>query len=297
MKNKEQKQKYIYTTTSLNRIPFWMPTSKISKNKNIIWKNKYGEIKIESSTCINQTHRNVVDGILAIYRKKRINDDQSIDFLFSLSELKNFIRISHSRYINQKIEEMMRAIIITKIYQINPNAFIINREQMIWRFEEFSVNVEWAIDVAATQKIRRLNSDKTIYLYFIKFSPLFVKLFLRDTILFSFDRKTFRNNIKAILDLQDNKIQAFVRFCLTLKEGTRWNTEFVLQQIAILDKERKHSSAYRKAKSVMLAKLRDKKKELQDFGIYFESDFKNFSIKERNKIYKFYFASPKETLH
>jgi len=266
-----------------------------NKNKDdkmrYVWKNKYGEIYIKtpSTVMLGQQHRNIIDGILAVYKKKRINPDQSVDLLFSLSELKRFINISHTRYIEESIEDMMQAIVTVKFNHLN--GFVVDREQIIWEFKEFMVDADWALDKNATAKIQRLPNmrDKKVHLYRIRFSSLFSKLFLKETVLYHFDKDKFRQNIKEIIKLKDAKIQAFVRFCLAQKNGSCWNTEFVLQQIAALDEEKKHTTAYRKAKSVIISAMRDKKNKLQDFGICFDENFKTFTIKEVSKIYKFYF--------
>jgi hypothetical protein len=293
----KEKNRYIYSTVSLNRIPFWMPISGRRKNKNkddkmrYVWKNKYGEIYIKtpSTVMLGQQHRNIIDGILAVYKKKRINPDQSVDLLFSLSELKRFINISHTRYIEESIEDMMQAIVTVKFNHLN--GFVVDREQIIWEFKEFMVDADWALDKDATVKIQRLPNmkDKKVHLYRIRFSSLFSKLFLKETVLYHFDKDKFRQNIKEIIKLRDAKVQAFVRFCLSQKDGSVWDTEFVLQQIAALDISKKENPNYRKMKYKIITKLKDKKNELQQFGICFNDDYKTFSIKKACKIFKFYF--------
>ena len=289
-KEKKQQKKYVYSTVSLSRIPFWRPISgrrQNKLNKQYIWRNNYGEIYIKSDVAIGQQHRNIIDGILSIYKKKRINTDQSIDFLFSLHELRRFIQMSHIRYINESIEDMMKAIVTAKMNHIT--GYYIDREQIIWEFKEFKENIDWAIDTYATNQIQKIDKNKVVHLYRIRFSSLFSKLFLKETILYNFDKNKFKENIKQIVSLKNATLQAFVRFCLTQKNNSAWNIEFVLQQIAALDEEKKHTVSYRKAKSIIISAMRDKKNELQDFGICFSDNFKTFTIKEACKVYKFYF--------
>ena len=291
MKEKKQQKKYIFSPVSMCRIPFWMPVSgrrKIdAKQKQYLWKNSYGEVFIESDIIIGQQHRNIIDGILAIRRDTQTNSDQSIDFLFSLSELKDFLNISHKRYIDESIVDMMKAIVTARFNHLNN--FYVDREQIIWEFKEHMK--ECAIDTNATSKIQRLPNmkNKIVHLYRIRFGSLFSKLCLNDAVLYHFKRDKLKQNVKEIIKLKDAKLQAFVRFCLSQKDSSVWNTEFVLQQIALLDIAKKDNPNYRKLKYKIITKIKEREKELQQFGICFDDNYKTFSIKKACKIYTFYF--------
>jgi len=280
----KNKDIYIYSSVSLCRVPFWAPVKERLSNKQKIWqwKNSFGEIMVKSPVLIGQRHRDLIEAILAFHQAKKENQDESTSYLVSLGQIQKICNLSKRQAVVELAEDMMQAIITVSIF--SPQYFS-RKEQFIWEVEEFEA--DWAIDQYAKRASNIFKNN--IYLWHIKFSPLFTKLFLNEIILFCYNKEQYRKNIEEIIKIKDAKLKSFIRFCIAQKNGKTLNAEFILQQIGILDSQQKGKPAYRKEKSKFIATLRDNLTLLQEFGMVLNSKCNTVRIEESNK--KFYFGT------
>lgn len=253
------------------RLALFAPIEKFSHNsktvlqmkekKEIVRKTNWGTVKIKK-TLLSQNHRDLLDCILTYGEFHSLDGENTIGYRFSLNSILKKMYGEDKKTRNTKVITDLLEDMLSSVISIEPN----NGDFAKFQIFSFSGYLEEIKD------------------YYIKFNPEYVRFFSKSLTI------EYKNILDEIILIKEPIIKAIIRLALTQKESL---TMKVYDPSAEIGKSGILEAIGYPIESDAMKKrafkiLKDNQETLKKYGIYYDSEQKNKTIKYRkNQKIKF----------
>jgi hypothetical protein len=220
---KNKNEKYGNTTISFIRCAIFAPTLKSVKNKDIIFENAWGKLKIlKRYNKLTQMHINVLDAIMdnkAVIIKLP-NGEIAVKFIpYAVLKMLGQEKNKNYKWLQQKLDDLISTVIEVETKDNVTHEGILHKARWsktkILNFNTQNVGLKG-------------NQEHFGYYYVIVFNAEFAKFFDIEINL------NYKKILPDIINIKSGILQAFVRFCISHNE-LNMTLDDVLKNIRAFD--------------------------------------------------------------